>query len=248
MVLSALLSTPSPPPDAFHDSALQTLVVVIITLLGTLIQILYTFIMRERREITYEKTFDESLPTHSQGISLVHIKMWNSGNSPIDRDDFDKQIIVDFKGRKILACDILSQEPDNILDQDELKTFFKIQPELDKVTLAKFMFDLKDVLTIQAVVVGGRGDIHCKARIKHRGKMKGLNKRFVVRKMLLALVLLGFVSCIFLLRTFSIYFSEETHIFSTPDVVMLIIFIYSNILIMFYAIVRRFSIIRIRNI
>jgi hypothetical protein len=60
-----------------------------------------------RLEITFNKR-----PVSD--ISIVTIRMWNSGKLPIRRDDFDANLRLVLEGTKVLSAEVSSRQPNEL--------------------------------------------------------------------------------------------------------------------------------------
>src|SRR5437763_1422181 len=113
--------TATPPSDILHDTAFQFLVIFVATLIAAGISggISYWIYRKQhtRKELSYQIISDASIVsiddelkdkiailfegTHLNNMRLLVLKIWNSGNIAIKRDDYDEPISIAFKGGKI---------------------------------------------------------------------------------------------------------------------------------------------------
>lgn len=123
------------PPDFFHDPFGQFIInVVVAVLVGIVTAVVAIWVFRKQRskkEISYQIISDAPIASISKGfekrvtiqldgkpvkdVRQVVIKIRNSGNAAVKRDDYDKQLKFIFEGSEIIGGDVLSTEPESLI-------------------------------------------------------------------------------------------------------------------------------------
>jgi hypothetical protein len=109
-------------------------------------------------------------------MSVVILKIWNSGDVSIKPDDYIDPITFNFRERNVLDVSITSMEPGSLIKPEDLQNFLahnKSLPQKEKrtITLPKFHVNskkrtgLQDSLTLRVLLSGAQGSIHVDGRI-----------------------------------------------------------------------------------
>jgi hypothetical protein len=100
---------------------------------------------------------------HDHPISdarLVVLRLSNTGNVPILREDFDGAIRFEFGNEtKILSAELISTEPAQLKD----KVPFKVDAE--NISLGPLLLNSKDTIIFKVLVAGYQGNVNADARI-----------------------------------------------------------------------------------
>jgi hypothetical protein len=240
MLLSALLSTPL---FDLHDTAQQTIVAAVATIIAAVIPLLFE--RRDRREITYETTLDTSVPSMNNTY-LLKIKLSNTGNTSIHGSDYVRPMEINLKGRRVIptAPPNVSDQIGNILDEDEQRGFFTVHPAIaqeDRIKLAPFLFQRGEAITISIMVRGGRDqeDMELSARLNPEVKIVRAKRRFIKRWWFTLPLFLGLITWIWISRLVSnilISWGIET-------IVTVILLIYTFLLVGLFLAIRKFKIV-----
>ncbi len=190
MLFNVLLDTQ--PLDIWHDTVFQLIVVVIATLfsafIGGAIAIWVYRRQKSRKEITYQVVSDAPIASINQTVAdkveirfdghpikeahILVLKVWNSGNVAVKRDDYEEPITFIFHGRTVISCDILETVPTNLIDQKTIKTFLTFNGE--SVEISKFLLNPQQSISITTLLTGAKNTISVRARIID-GKVIELN-------------------------------------------------------------------------
>lgn len=242
MLLDVLLSTS--PYDPWHDTALQTIVLAIATIIAAAVPRLIEH--HDRREITYETTLDTSVPS-TNNTHLLNIRLSNTGNTSIHPNDYVRPIEIDLAGRNVLPTSppTVSDQTGQILDEDELKNFFKVHPAIaqeDRVKLNPFLFQRGEALTISIIVVGAKGqaDIGLSARLNPETKIVRAGRGYIKQLRLILPLLLGLITLIWTSRLVS----SALLFWDVQTTVTIILFLYTLFLIVVFVIAYKLKIIR----
>lgn len=102
------------------------------------------------------------LGAHVPNARIVVVRLWNSGNTPIDRADFDKPIRLKYSG-KLLMSVVSEATPDHLRD-DAQATVDTGQDE-SAAQLRPVLLNPGDSLTLTALVADSLGDFEVQAHI-----------------------------------------------------------------------------------
>jgi hypothetical protein len=168
-------------PDFWTNPAWTAIGVGVAILFGIVGIILWIFERRKsekRKEITFQILSDTPIASINQAVKdqvelrfqgkkvedlhLVVLKLRNVGNVAIEKTDFVEPIKFEFPGRKYLTGEVLSCEPEEVLNVKERNEFFK--PGLEDVLLAPVLFNSTDEMTLKLLITG-QGKIKGTARI-----------------------------------------------------------------------------------
>lgn len=181
MLLNLLIDTQS--LDIWHDTVFQLIVVIIATLLsafiGGAIAIWVYRRQKSKKEITYQVVSDAPIASINQAVAdrvelrfdgnpihearILVLKMWNSGNLAVKRDDYEEPITFTFHGRTVVSSDILETEPPDLIDPKTIKTFLTFQAE--SVEFPKFLLNPKQSISITTLLTGAKKNISTRGRI-----------------------------------------------------------------------------------
>jgi len=128
------------PTDFWHDPFLLTMLAIVATLLAGVIGAIVAYwvyrAQRSKREITYQVISDAPVINIDKAVAdrvtitldgdpvttevrLVVLKLWNSGNTAVRREDYDESLVLTFNGGTVVSWDVLETTP------PELKTYLK---------------------------------------------------------------------------------------------------------------------------
>jgi len=142
------------------DPLWQLIVTIMIPTLGVLIPIIIYFWQRQIKEVSYvysvtpllrhEKEvigrlqiFFENKPVEK--VSLVLVKIINSGNAPIKAEDYEREITLSFGEKaQVLTCSVEETEPKDL----RIPTVI----EGNKVRLEKVLFNRRDWAKLKILV------------------------------------------------------------------------------------------------
>lgn len=171
------------PADIWHDPLFLTILGIAATLLAGIIGAIVAYWIyrrqRSKKEITYQVISDAPIANINkevkdrvkilfdgnpvEDINLLVLKVWNPGRVAVKRDDFDEPITFEFGERKVVASDILSMEPANLIDTKDIKTFFTLGSE--SVELQKFLLNPKEEISLKVLLTGPPYKVSGRARI-----------------------------------------------------------------------------------
>jgi phosphate transport system substrate-binding protein len=180
MFLNLLLNAP---PDFWHDSSVQLIfsiaVALVVGIVSAIVAIWIYHLQRKQKEITYQVISDAPVASVNEEVkdrveirfdgspvkdlSILVLKVWNSGNTAIRAEDYFEPIKFDFKGRTVVSSDVLETEPIALIDQDAIKTFLTQGNE--SIKLPKFPLNQKDAISLKILLTGTRGEISKEGRI-----------------------------------------------------------------------------------
>jgi hypothetical protein len=210
MLLGALLDTQ--PTDIWHDPLFLGILGVVSTILAGLLGVGITYYVyrrqRRKKELTYQIVSDAPIadidPSISsrvklsldgkpvENVSLVVLKLWNSGNAAVKREDYDEPVTFEFNGRAMVSSDIIETDPPEFREtlQQEFasisqtsepnstklpKFFLNLVPIhrrqeqvllLPKsINLPKFLFNPKRSITLSILLTGSWSKISAKGSI-----------------------------------------------------------------------------------
>src|SRR5947208_7078313 len=137
--------------DIWHDTAFQFVVIAVVTLLAAVITSFISFWIfrkqRNRKEISYEVVSNAPIASINKEVkdkveilyegkpvkdlSLLVLKVWNSGNVAVKPEDFIEPIKFKFEGRTIISRDLLDTEPKDLIDPMDIGKFLtsRLEPE-----------------------------------------------------------------------------------------------------------------------
>lgn len=96
-------------------------------------------------------------------VNLINLKIWNSGNIEILKDDFSEPITLDFGQKaKVLEVGLLEVKPNNLIDQ------ISFSAETNHVKLMPLLLNSGDLIKLKVLVTkfsGNMNDVKVNARI-----------------------------------------------------------------------------------
>ncbi len=141
----------------------------VIVAIAAIVIIPITIRQQKRKELTYEvASFTIVLKVNAgkevksrvqvlldgqpvQNACVVILKIWNSGNVPIKREDFDNNqpLKIYFRGKtQVLEAEVLETVPGNI--GTEAKTSLKLNPE--NITIDPLLLNSRDLIVLRILV------------------------------------------------------------------------------------------------
>ena len=139
----------------------------IFTIFGYYLQRLQKALSYEILSVTPLLTVNEALEGRlrilyddepTRDISLLMIKIFNSGNMPISKSDYEKSIVINTgTDSKIFSCSVVKVEPQN-LD-------IKIKINLNQIEIEPFLFNSKDFFELKVLISGYSKNINATCRI-----------------------------------------------------------------------------------
>lgn len=181
MLLNLLVDTQA--LDVWHDTVFQLIIVVIVTLLSAFIGgaiVIWVYRkQKSKKEITYQIVSDAPIASINQAVAdrvelrfdgnpikearILVLKVWNSGNVAVKRDDYDEPITFTFHGRTVISSDILETTPTDLIDQKIIKTFLTFKGE--SVEIPKFLLNPQQSVSVTTLLIGAKNSISIRARI-----------------------------------------------------------------------------------
>lgn len=111
-----------------------------------------TYQVLSNYRLIVDNKYHEQLKIHFQdeqleNVNLFVIKFKNSGNIPIEKEDFEKPIKVFFEsGSKILTCEVVQQEPYNI--------GVEVVPDTNQIGISPCLLNQGDYFSIKLLISG----------------------------------------------------------------------------------------------
>jgi hypothetical protein len=247
MLLNMLLKAPTPPSsDLLHDTAFQFIVLAIVTIIaGAIGGIITYWIFRKQRikkEISYQIISDAPIASINKEVadrvevtfdgkpvkdmSLLVLKIWNSGNVAVKTEDYFEPINYEFAGRTVVGSDLLSTEPEDLIDPKVIGTFLTQGQE--SIELPKFPFNSMETISLKILLTGSKGEICRRGRIAdgkiieydpviQRGKIRKIQRRSLIS--VFSLMIIFLLGGTLLFQVFNI----KNNIFSTTFIIIIII-------------------------
>lgn len=186
-----LLADPTP-TDFLHDPFGQFIIYVVVAVvvgLGTSLVAIWVFRkQRSKKEISYQVISDAPIASVSKGLEnrvTIHVdgkpvgtarqvvlKIRNSGNVAVSRDDYDMPINFAFKESLAIGGDVLSTEPENLINTIDKKTFMSIfvfDPNKglvpDSAVIDKILLNPKESITLTFLLSGAYSKLDVGGRI-----------------------------------------------------------------------------------
>ena len=190
-----LLLAATEPTDFWRDSIWQSWGVIVGAILAIAGMILTIWIFRkgiQKKEIAYSVVSDVYLLNVNKSIKdeveirfkgmvtenlrVLVIKIWNSGNAAVERDDYDEEISFKFGKKSAIEADIVDESPEDINANIVLygSTNFRGLAS-SSVTIDKLLLNPKESITIKVLLTGKIEKITASARIVN-GKL--VNKSY----------------------------------------------------------------------
>ena len=181
MYPNILLSTPPPSTSFWQDPAgwVGVGVTILVGIATILITIWTVYVQRNQKRIMYQVISDAPIASINkvvkdrvkilfdgnpvEDMDLLVLKVWNPGRIAVRRDDFDEPITFEFEGRKVVGSDVLSTDPDQLINPNDAKTFLTISTE--SVRLQKLLLNPKETINLKVLLTGSQGKINVRARI-----------------------------------------------------------------------------------
>ncbi|GHO91005.1 hypothetical protein KSF_010530 [Reticulibacter mediterranei] len=185
MIMLILLATQ--PPDFWHDPFNQFIINIIVAVVfsGVLTSVVAIWIFRrqqQKKEISYEIISDASVISVKKNVesrveirldgnpvkevTLAVIKVSNTGNTAVKKDDYDKPLQFLFMGRTVISSEVTETEPEDLIDQSDYKSFFlQPTPTQDFIEFPKITLNRKHTVTFSVLLNGARNEISTKGMI-----------------------------------------------------------------------------------
>lgn len=118
--------------------------------------------------ISIDKAVQDKVEVRLSGIvvhnaRLLVLKLWNSGDVAVKRDDYDEPITVEFPERGIVSSEVFETQPKNLIDPKLIKTFLKSQHK--SMEISKFLLNPKESITLAILTDGEQDKINIRGRI-----------------------------------------------------------------------------------
>lgn len=191
MLLDLLANQPQ--TDFWHDPVILTVVGSIATIFAGLIGAFVTYWVfrkqKTKKELSYQvisdapiasvnKDFEHRVTIQFDGqpvkdVRQVVLKLRNSGNVAVKREDYDELMQFVFPGNELMNISIIATEPENLfhsLDR-QLFRFAQISNQntkkdtRDTAVLAKFLLNPKQSITITFLLNATHSNLEVKGRI-----------------------------------------------------------------------------------
>lgn len=161
-----------------HDSTWQFIINVFVAILVGIVAVITSIVIaqkqRSRKEVSYEIVSDTFILNIDQGVKdkieirfggkkiddlrLVTMKIWNSGNTPVEINDYDKPITIEFQGQgEILDISVLETKP------KDLRPKFAIDQQ--NIILSPLLLNNSDLIEMKMLLTGINSPITISARI-----------------------------------------------------------------------------------
>jgi hypothetical protein len=220
-----------PQTDFWHDPFGQFVIYVAVTLFVGIATILTTIWIsrkqRSKKEISYQVISDAPIASVSKELEnrvTVHVdgkpvgsarqvvlEIYNSGNVAVSRDDYDMPINFTFKESLVIGGDILSTEPENLINTIDKKTFinvFVFDPNKgfvpDSAVIDKILLNPKESITLTFLLSGAYSKLDVGGRIINGEIVKYHSNSYSITMWdyLLLLLMIFMFTIIMLIRTF----------------------------------------------
>jgi hypothetical protein len=186
MLLNIFLNTPPSPPstnpllDAGWVGVGVTILIGIATIVTTIVITVWAVRkQRNKKEIMYQVISDAPLVSINEVVRdkveirlegkvvnnarLLVLKVWNSGNMAIKRDDYDEPITFEFLKRNIISSEVIQTQPKNLIEPKQIKTFLNLQPH--SVEMTKFLLNSNESIILTILTSDTIDKIHVRGRI-----------------------------------------------------------------------------------
>src|SRR5258706_2035582 len=185
-----LFIAPPQPDNSFTYFVISLIFTGIGTVLGIIVTLLIARKQRNRKEISYEIVSDTPIANINKEVkdrveiqfdgktvrdlSLVILRVSNTGNRAVTPSDFGKPIRFEFDGRTVKDANVLSASSTEVLGEEEMKPL--LAPEQNAIILNPLLLNPKDLVTIKVLVDGLKGTIKGTSRIAE-GTLTVLNTK-----------------------------------------------------------------------
>ncbi|GHO44526.1 hypothetical protein [Ktedonospora formicarum] len=138
---------------------------------------------KTKKELTYQFVYDIPVVSVSKitkgtievtldgkpvkDARVVVIKVWNSGNREITKEDYDTPVSFEFLNRDVISGEVLSTEPEDLMIPDIQKVFLRLQN--NTVIFPEYLLNKGESIRV-SVLTSGAWD-----NIKQRGRIIGGN-------------------------------------------------------------------------
>ena len=231
-----------PPTDFWHDPFVQFIINVVVALIvgiGTVLVAIWVFRQqRTHKKIAYQVISNAPIVNVNKGLEnrvsvrlddhpvkaarQVVLKVSNSGNVAVKRDDYDEPLKFVFTGSKVIGSNILSTEPENLIDSIDNRTFVNIG--VDSAQLHEFLLNPKQSITLTVLLDGAYNQLDVRGRI-----VDGSIVEYVERE--LSVNTLGLLCLFFTLYSFIVFLLLKYTENSIPSYLVVIAAVFFNILL-----------------
>lgn len=141
------------------------------------------FKQKTKKELSYQIISDTPIVSINADISgvievtlngkpirdarFVVIKVWNSGNKEVAKEDYDTPVSFEFVNRTIISGEVISTEPADLMQKSTKKNFLSLQ--YNTVIFPEYLLNQGQSIRISLLTSNGAGDV------KQRGRIKGGN-------------------------------------------------------------------------
>ncbi|MBD2533268.1 hypothetical protein H6G97_28330 [Nostoc flagelliforme FACHB-838] len=226
-------------PDFWRDPAWQSIGVIVAILL-TLLTIFIGWKQAQKKSFSYSISskvnvldIEDSIKSKIQvtfdskpvkDLYLIIIKFVNSGNTPIQSNDYYQPVTIVFnRSAEILSVEILEQSPNNL---GVVPVYTSQNIEIPKILLnQKDCFDLKVLVTnFQDLSVNGRIAGVKEIQEKDSSNLEAYNKVVIALTAIVITALSGFLINFLLVQNVS-FFSKSGELITTVFVAILVTFL-----------------------
>jgi hypothetical protein len=199
MILTILLS--ASPPDFLQNPVFQftaNAIIAIAAIVVTSIVSIWIYKRQQRRkELSYDVISEAPVISIRESVAnrvkvefdgqpvkevtLVVLKVMNTGNTAIKKDDYEEPLAFVFKGRGVVSSEVVETEPDDLIDDTARKIFLQVPASSQEfLEFPKFLLNPKQSITFSVLLDGSKGEITKRGRIVD-GEIKQVQKSGVGR-------------------------------------------------------------------
>jgi hypothetical protein len=211
MILALLLDTP--PSDILQNPAVNFFTTNGIAILAIIVSIIVAVWsirkQRTKKEISYQVVSDAPVISIKKDVAsrveikldgnlvkevtLAVIKVSNTGNTAIKKDDHDEPLQLIFKGRKVIGSEVVETKPEDLIDLATYKTFLPQSAQTqDYLEFPKFLLNPKQSISFSVLLDGAKDEVSKKGRIVD-GKIAKIDLEKDRRPYILATGALGYM-------------------------------------------------------
>ncbi len=229
-----------------HDSTTLALLALIAAIFFGIVAVVATVLVGRyqvrkqhgQKQITYQILADRSViridnevkgrvkiefdGRNAENMSLVILKIWNSGDTAIKVGDYLEPVIFTFEKRKVLEVIVHRMHPSNLIKPLEIQQFLqdnKPSPGNEKgfVELPKFHLNpgkqgsLQDALTLKILLLDSSGQITPKVRIDEGSIAKFKYIKMGSLLFVIAVLIVASIIAFILLAGYVSFTAEEPH-------------------------------------
>lgn len=142
----------------FIISTILTLLGLVLGLIGLILSFRSYFLSRNRKSITWERVSVTSVK-HLKNVRLLFLRIWNSGDVPIVKNDYDGPIKLNFgKGAKVTKVEVVDTRPPGL--KEAAAKSLKPDPNyLNKIIITPFLLNAKYLINFKVQLTDFKGVI-----------------------------------------------------------------------------------------